>query len=102
MSGWFYKVTYPCDKVRDFMYDFLDESLPKLTSIRFHMHLNGCAECREYLFLYKKAANAREFRNEHPAPDAFLAGTLDFLRKEGAIGAASGAETETESPEGNP
>jgi predicted anti-sigma-YlaC factor YlaD len=83
MSGLFYKVTYPCDKVRDFMYDFLDESLPTLTSIRFHMHLNGCAECREYLFLYKKTANAREFRKEHPAPDAFLASTLDFLRKEG-------------------
>lgn len=83
MSGLFYKATFTCDKVRDFMYDFLDESLPTFTSIRFHLHLNGCADCREYLFLYKKAANAREFRKEHPAPDAFLASTLDFLRKEG-------------------
>ena len=102
MSGWFYKAAYPCDKVRDFMYDYLDESLPKLTSIRFHLHLNGCAECREYLFLYKKAANAREFRMEHPAPDAFLASTLDFLQKEGIADAASEADAETGRPEGNP
>jgi predicted anti-sigma-YlaC factor YlaD len=86
MSGWFYKVTYPCEKVREFMYDYLDERLPTLTSIRFHMHLNGCQACREYLFLYKKAANAKEFRNENPAPDAFLASTLDFLEKEGITG----------------
>jgi anti-sigma factor RsiW len=90
MSGWFYKVLYPCDRVRDFMYDYLDEKLPTLTSIRFHMHLNGCPECREYLFLYKKAANAKEFRKEHPAPDAFLASTLDFLGKQGVTAAEDG------------
>ena len=94
MSGWFYKATYTCDKVRDFMYDYLDESLPTLTSIRFHMHLNGCTECREYLFLYKKAANAREFRKDHPAPNSFLASTLDFLRKEGVTEAGSDPDEE--------
>lgn len=95
MSGWFYKLTYPCDKVRDFMYDYLDESLPKITSIRFHIHLNGCAQCREYLFLYKKAANAKEFRKEHPAPEAFLASTLDFLQKEGITVAPGDVEEES-------
>lgn len=96
MSSWFHKMAYTCDNVRDFMYDYLDESLPKLTSIRFHLHLNGCPECREYLFLYKKAANAREFRNEHPAPDAFLASTLDFLHKEGITEAAADKDAEGE------
>jgi predicted anti-sigma-YlaC factor YlaD len=86
MSGWFYKVTYPCEKVRDFMYDYLDDRLPTFTSIRFHMHLNGCAQCREYLFLYKKAADAHSFRRENPAPDEFLASTLEFLEKEGITG----------------
>ncbi len=79
-------VIYPCEKVREFMYAYLDERLPTLTSIRFHMHVNICPECREYLFLYKKAANASEFRKEHPAPDEFLASTLDFLEKEGITG----------------
>lgn len=92
MSGWFHKMTYPCDEVRDFMYDFLEESLPKLTAIRFHVHLNGCADCREYLFLYKKAANAGEFRKEHPAPDALLAATLAFLQKEGIAAPPPDAE----------
>jgi Putative zinc-finger len=85
MSGWFYKMLYPCDQVRDFMYDYLEENLPTLTSIRFHLHLNGCPECREYLFLYKKAADAKAFRAEHPAPDAFLASTLAFLELEGVV-----------------
>jgi predicted anti-sigma-YlaC factor YlaD len=85
MSGLFYKVTYPCEKVREFMYDYLDDRLPMLTSIRFHMHLNGCAACREYLFLYKKAADAKSFRKEHPAPEEFLKSTLAFLEKEGIV-----------------
>ncbi|HKP95186.1 MAG TPA: zf-HC2 domain-containing protein [Fibrobacteria bacterium] len=92
MSGWFHKVAYPCDRVRDFMYDYLDDSLPTVTSIRFHMHLNGCPECREYLFLYKKAADAKSFRKEHPAPDAFLASTLEFLEKEGVVAPEDGPE----------
>lgn len=90
MSGWFYKVLYPCDKVREFMYDYLEEALPTVTSIRFHLHLNGCPECRQYLFLYKKAADAKAFRAEHPAPDAFLASTLAFLEKEGVVEAQDG------------
>jgi hypothetical protein len=67
------------------MYDYLEENLPFLVSIRFHLHLNGCASCREYLFLYKKAANTKEFRRETPAPQEFLDRTLDFLRKEGIV-----------------
>ncbi|GEM_PF-1526644 len=94
MSGWFYKAVYTCDKVRDFMYDYLDENLPTVTAIRFHLHLNNCPECREYLFLYKQAANAREFRKEHPAPDEFLASTLGFLAKEGITGSEEDEEDE--------
>lgn len=99
MSGWFYKMTYPCGKVRDFMYDYLDDRLPTLTSIRFHLHLNGCAQCREYLFLYKKAADAKAFRKEYPAPKEFLASTLDFLEKEGIVGAE---EDPGDGPESGP
>ncbi|MDB5050852.1 MAG: putative zinc-finger [Fibrobacteres bacterium] len=101
MSGWFYKVTYPCEKVREFMYDYLDDSLPTITSIRFHLHLNGCVQCREYLFLYKKAADAKSFRKENPAPEEFLASTLEFLEKEGITGSEDDAadwEPETKEP----
>ena len=100
--SWLYKVTYPCEKVREFMYDYLDESLPTLTSIRFHLHLNGCVQCREYLFLYKKAANAKEFRKKNPPPDEFLAGTLDFLEKQGITGPEEGGAEDRESGEVKP
>jgi len=82
----FYTLLYPCEKVRDFMYDHLEGNLPTLTSIRFHMHLNGCAPCREYLFLYRKAADAEKFRKENPPPDELLSATLEFLKREGAVG----------------
>ncbi len=85
MKGLLYRVTYPCEKIREFMYDHLEESLPTLISMRFHLHLNGCLACREYLFLYKKAANTKEFRKENPIPQDGLDRTLDFLRKEGIV-----------------
>jgi hypothetical protein len=81
----FYTLLYPCDKVRDFMYDHLEGKLPMLTSIRFHLHLNGCAACREYLYLYRKAADAERFRKENPPPDELLEATLDFLKQEGIL-----------------
>ena len=85
MSGMFYKAFYTCEKVRDFMYDYLEGDLPSLVAMRFHLHLNGCAECREYLYLYRTAANSETFRKENPAPEEFLASTLAFLEKEGIV-----------------
>jgi len=81
----FYTLLYPCDKVRDFMYDYLEGKLPMPTSIRFHLHLNGCEACREYLFLYRKAAEAEKFRRENPPPEELLSTTLDFLKREGIV-----------------
>lgn len=86
MNKVFQKVIFSCEQVRAFMYEYLDEKLPTFTSIRFHLHLNLCAECRQYLFLYKKAANAKEFRDKHPAPQEFLNATMEFLKKEGIVG----------------
>lgn len=79
------KTIYSCDQVKTLLYDYLDETLPTLTSMRFHLHLNLCSKCREYLFLYKKAANAKAFRLENPAPEEFLKATLEFLKKEGIV-----------------
>ncbi len=94
MSGMFYKAFYPCAKVRDFMYDYLEDNLPMVVSIRFHLHLNGCAECREYLYLYRAAANAQTFRKENPPPEEFLDATLDFLAKEGIVDPADEEDRE--------
>ncbi len=98
MSGWFYKVAYPCEQAREFMYDYLDGQLPMFKQFRFQIHLNGCTECREYYLLYKKAAHAYEFRKENPPPSEFLEHTLDFLRKEGIVGDDDPATA----PESNP
>jgi predicted anti-sigma-YlaC factor YlaD len=87
----FHTMLYPCEKVRELLYDHLEEKLPALTSIRFHLHLNGCAACREYLYLYRKAADAQAFRKENPPPEELLSATLDFLKQEGIVGEDEGA-----------
>jgi hypothetical protein len=101
----FYTLLYPCEKVRDFMYDHLEKDLPTLTSIRFHLHLNGCAACREYLYLYRKAADAQAFRKENPPPEELLSATLDFLKREGIVGQgeiADAAEGDGTADDGTP
>lgn len=96
MRGIFQKALYPCERIREFMIDYLEDKLPAVTNIRFHLHLSNCAPCREYLFLYRKAANAQTFRAENPPPDELLDATLDFLKKEGIVdeGAAEGGVTD--------
>ncbi len=86
MKALLFKAFYPCEKIRDFMYDYLEGELPTVVSLRFHTHLTICPECQKYLHLYRTAANAQAFRKENPAPEEFLASTLDFLAKEGIVG----------------
>ena len=87
MSPLMRKALYPCEQVREFMYDYLEEKLPMVTSVRFHLHLNLCPPCREYLYLYRTAANAQAFRKENPVPDECLDSTLDFLKRAGIVSA---------------
>lgn len=85
MRGVLLKAFYPCEKVRDFMYDHLEGSLPNLVSMRFQAHLALCPDCSRYLLLYKAAANAKDFRKANPPPEECLDATLDFLKKEGIV-----------------
>jgi len=83
MSGLKQLAFYPCEKVRDLMIDYLEDKLPSFKGIRFHLHLNTCAQCREYLILYRKAANASTFRKEDPHPEECLESVLRFLAQRG-------------------
>lgn len=85
MRGILLKILYPCGRVRDLLYEYLEGGLSGPTAVRFHLHLATCPGCREYLFLYRTAADARAFRAGHPAPEACLDATLEFLRKEGIV-----------------
>jgi hypothetical protein len=91
MTALFYKLYYPCDKIRDFAYDFLEGKLPAFVSMRFHMHLRGCPACQEYLRLYRTVASGRpaadvgRFRTENPPPRELLDETLAFLQKQGIV-----------------
>ncbi len=81
----YHRLLYDCARIPEFAYYFLDGKLPTLTSLRFRAHLSGCRGCREYLRLYRMAADPKSFQAEHPLPPDMLASTLEFLRKEGAV-----------------
>lgn len=81
----YHRLLYDCARIPEFAYDFLDGKLPRWTSLRFRAHLSGCRGCREYMRLYRMAADPKTFQAEHPLPAEMLASTLEFLKNEGAV-----------------
>jgi predicted anti-sigma-YlaC factor YlaD len=57
---------YRCDQVRDKLYEALEGSLAPVVKLRFRLHLAGCAACREYLRLYRQAADMGRYRRDNP------------------------------------
>lgn len=76
-------VLYPCDRVRDMLYDALEGSLGPVVALRFKLHLKSCAPCREYLRLYRMAADMGSYRKENPPPTELMDKTLAFLERHG-------------------
>lgn len=74
---------YPCERIREMLYDALEGSLGPVVSLRFKLHLRSCAPCREYLRLYKMAADMRSFRRDNPPPTDLMDKTLAFLERQG-------------------
>ncbi len=86
----FHRIAYSCDQIHSFIYDYLENALPPLTSFRFHLHLNTCLECREFLYLYEKASKVGKWANQIESskiepPKEMLKATLEFLQKEGIV-----------------
>ncbi len=84
----FHRIAYSCDEIHDFIYDYLENALPPLTSFRFHLHLNTCTECRQFLYLYEKTSKIGKWKNQIDShkidpPKEMLEATLEFLKKEG-------------------
>ncbi len=36
----------PCDRVRDFLLEYLEHRLPPMTTLRFSLHLRVCPKCK--------------------------------------------------------
>lgn len=83
MSSLFYTAYYPCDRIRDMLYDALEGTLGPIVTLRFKLHIRGCSECREYMRLYNMAADMSAFRRDNPPPTALMDKTLAFLEKAG-------------------
>ena len=94
-------LVFPCDRVRDLLYDALEGSLSPLVSLRFRLHLKGCAPCREYLRLYRMAADMKSFRRDNPPPTPLMDRTLAFLEERG-IAAPGDSDGGTDRPEDPP
>ena len=83
MNALMARLVYPCEKIREFVYDYAEGALPALTAIRFRMHIKGCDCCKEYVRLYLMAAHPGDFRKQNPPPAEFMEKTLEFLEREG-------------------
>lgn len=77
-----HRVIYPCDQIVEFTYDYLEGALPPLTLLRFHLHLRTCKGCKEFVRLYRAAANPAAFLHENPIPTELKDYTLLFLEAE--------------------
>ena len=73
---------YPCDKIPDLAYDYLEHRLPTLVALRFHSHLSLCKGCAEFVRLYRMAADPLQFLQETPPPSDLVEVTLKFLDRE--------------------
>lgn len=72
---------YPCAKIPDFTYDYLENRLPTTTSLRFRAHLSMCEGCAEFVRLYRMAADPVKFLEETPAPPDLIEKTLEFVQE---------------------
>jgi hypothetical protein len=97
MRSLFYAAYYPCDRIRDMLYDALEGTLGPIVSFRFKMHIRGCAKCKEYMRLYRLAADMSAFRRDNPPPTELMDKTLAFLEQAG-IAAPESPEDQDSGP----
>lgn len=83
MKGIMKHLIYPCDQIREFVYDYAEGNLDAIVALRFKMHISACKNCNEYVRLYKTAADMRTFRKVKAPPQELVDSAMDFLQKEG-------------------
>lgn len=85
---------YRCEQIREMLYESLEGTLSPLVGLRFRLHLRNCAPCREYLKLYRQAADMGAWRRDNPPPTALMDQTLAFLERHGITAPEEGGEKE--------
>ncbi len=101
MTSIVHKIIYPCARVGEMAYDFLENKLPPTVQTRLKLHLAICKPCMEYIRLYREAADGARFRDEAPPPPEMVEHIMDFLQREAAQsgnGNDSGGNTSTQDP----
>ncbi len=85
MKGLAAKALFPCPKIVEFVYDYAEGNLSRMTAYRFDLHISFCKGCREYVLLYKSAADGSEFRKLNPPPEELVEKTFAFLHSHGML-----------------
>lgn len=83
MKGLMKEVMYPCDQIREFVFDYAEGKLDTWVAMRFKLHISICQDCNEYVRLYQSATDMRKFRKVKLPPREFIETTKQFLEKEG-------------------
>ena len=59
-----------CRDVSGFLHDYVDGELPADVRAEFEHHLDGCANCREYLSQYRATIAQGQSLGSGPEPEA--------------------------------
>lgn len=76
-----------CQKLIDFLVDYLEDRLDEDTKAHFEVHLDKCPPCKRYLDTYADAIRLGrkvckdEDNAPPPVPDKLVAGVLDALKR---------------------
>jgi anti-sigma factor RsiW len=71
----------PCARVREFLLDYLEGTLPAPTRLRFRLHLLLCRACKRYLAQYHTGVEWARAVESDPPPPELVDLTLEFLKK---------------------
>ena len=70
-----------CEKVNEFLADYVEGSLDATTRAQFEEHMNMCKCCDHYLDQYRQTIEMTKQVEEIPVPTELAEHTLAFLRK---------------------
>jgi predicted anti-sigma-YlaC factor YlaD len=71
---------WTCEKVNQFIIDYLEEEVDEQTREQFEAHLQNCPTCAVFLEQYRSTVDVVSDIKEIDIPPALVDRTLDFLR----------------------
>ena len=70
-----------CEKVNQFIIDYLEHQLPEKTRTKFEAHIAKCKKCRTYFEQYNHTVTVVNEDGQLEVPEDLAKLTMEFLRE---------------------